>query len=474
MPSSTLRRLAAFLPPVILLLTMLPALAAGQGAGLQLTALDRYVRAPDSHYRYSVLDEVDGEGYSTYVLEMVSQQWLTEAEVNLPIWEHYMTVTVPDKVESDIGFLFITGGRNSDRAPQAAEPGDVDRALLTGTVVTTLYMVPNQPLVFTDDGRSRSEDSIIAYTWDKHFRSGDDKWPLRLPMTKAAVRAMDTVTDLMANSRAGGIEVDQFVVAGGSKRGWTTWTTAVVDERVVAIAPIVIDMLNLGESFKHHFSVYGSYSLAVVDYVVSRNINWIGTPQWDRLMDVVEPYEYRDRLNLPKYLLNSTGDEFFLPDSWQFYWHDLVGEKHLRYVPNSNHGMGGTDVTDSLNAWYHSVVHNITLPRYNWDVADDGTITFFTLDEPTQVLLWQAHNPDSRNFTQAVIGRAYQSSPVSETEPGVYQVKLPAPAQGYTAYYLEAEFPSGTRVPFKFSSGVKVLPDTEAYEWKMLPDSARN
>lgn len=248
------------------------------GHGLGLTALDRYVAAPDPAYRYSLLSTVEGEGYRSYILEMVSQRWLTEAEVNLPLWEHYMVVTVPDAVESNIGFLYITGGSKNNDAPQAAEAADIRRALRTNTVVTSLYMVPNQPLVFTDDGVSRSEDSIIAYTWDKYFRTADDKWPLRLPMTKAAVRAMDTVTDLVAAPERGGLVVDEFVVAGGSKRGWTTWTTAIVDKRVVAIMPVVIDMLNLGESFKHHFSVYGAYSLAVFDYVSNRAVNWIGTP----------------------------------------------------------------------------------------------------------------------------------------------------------------------------------------------------
>ena len=97
----------------------------------------------------------------------------------------------------------------------------------------------------------------------------------------------------------------------------------------------------------------------------------------------------------------------------------------------------------------------------------------FSLDEPIEVLLWQAHNPDSRNFTQAVIGRAYTSSPLEEIESGVYQVKLDPPEKGYTAYYVEMHYPSGIGAPFKFSSGVKVVPDVTEYQWEFLPDSAR-
>ncbi|MFK7865422.1 MAG: PhoPQ-activated pathogenicity-related family protein [Pseudohongiellaceae bacterium] len=444
-------------------------------AGLELTALDRYVAEADPHYKYELLETVEEEGYKTFVLQMTSQKWLTENEVNLPIWEHYMVVTVPEQLRSDISFLYITGGSKNNDAPKTAPEGDINRALVTGTVVTTLYMVPNQPLVFkNDNGTERTEDSIIAYTWDKFFRTGDEKWPLRLPMTKSAVRAMDTVTDLLATDAAGNAVVDKFVVAGGSKRGWTTWTTAIVDSRVVAIMPIVIDMLNLGESFKHHFSVYGAYSPAVTDYVLAGNVNWNGTEQWDALMDIVEPYEYRDRLRLPKFLLNSTGDEFFLPDSWRFYWEGLVGEKHLRYVPNSNHSMANTDVTESVDAWYNSIVHNVPTPRYSWDVSEDGTITFFSTDKPTEVLLWQASNPDSRNFMQPVIGRAYTSSVLNELEPGVYKAKIAPPETGFTAYYIEAHYPSGLSVPLKFSSGVKIVPDTTDFQWQIAPERLRS
>ncbi len=453
-------------------------LGAGQlsadSAGLELTALDEYVRAPDPNYSYRVVNTVTGEGYTTYVVHMISQQWLTEAEVNLPIWEHYMTITRPETILSDIGFLYITGGDKQDEVPVGAPPTDINRAIQSGTVVTTLYMVPNQPLVFiADETRDRYEDQTIAYTWDKYLRSGDEKWPLRLPMTKSAVRAMDTVTHLLASAQGGGAEVDQFVVAGGSKRGWTTWTTAAVDNRVVAIMPIVIDLLNVEESFKHHYQVYGGYAPAIGDYEDMGIMNWLGTPEFAALMDIVEPYEYRDRLQLPKFLLNSTGDQFFLPDSWKFYWDELSGEKHVRYVPNSDHSMGGTDVIESVDAWYHAVVHNVPMPRYSWDVDDDGTITVLTLDEPLEVLLWQASNPDGRNFMQDVIGRAYSSTPLREVEPGRYVAKVDAPAQGYTAYFVEMAFPSGLSVPLKFSTGVKVVPEITEHVWQPTADSVR-
>jgi len=442
------------------------------GHGMERTALDRYVGSADPNYHYDVIATHREPTYTSYVLSMTSQRWLTKQEVNLPLWKHYMTVTVPTIIHSNIGFLEITGGSKLDRPPTLAPPSDIRRALQSGTVVSSLYGVPNQPLVFTDSPKTlRVEDNIIAYSWDKYLRSGDEKWPLRLPMTKSVVRAMDTISDLVAKQST--FAVEQFVLAGGSKRGWTAWTTAAVDNRVVAIIPVVIDMLNISESFKHHYNVYGGYAPAVGDYVKQGNINWIGTPQWDSLMAIVEPFEYRDRLKLPKYLLNSTGDEFFIPDSWRFYWHQLQGEKHLRYVPNSNHSMAGTDVLDSIDAWYYAQVHNIPMPRYSWNVEDDGSITVMSLDKPSEVLLWQAHNSEQRNFMQAVIGKAYTSTVLSEQEPGIYRAKVATPETGFTAFYIEMSYPSGTDLPLKFSSGTSVVPDRLAHRWQMTSASSR-
>ena len=90
------------------------------------------------------------------------------------------------------------------------------------------------------------------------------------------------------------------------------------------------------------------------------------------LMEIVEPYEYRDRLTLPKFLINGASDQFFLPDSWRFYWSDLVGEKHLRYVPNVGHSLQPSDAAESLTAFYHAVISDQPRPDFDWQVSDNS------------------------------------------------------------------------------------------------------
>ena len=161
--------------------------------------------APDPSFAWKVVRELPAEGVTATLLDMTSQKWLTEKEVERPLWTHWLTVVRPAQVTSDIGFLFITGG-SLDRKPPAQPPAwMVDLARDTGTVVTELRMVPNQPIVFVDDpqGKPRTEDDYIAYTWDKFLRTGDEKWPARLPMTKSAVRAMDAVTAFVASPEGG-------------------------------------------------------------------------------------------------------------------------------------------------------------------------------------------------------------------------------------------------------------------------------
>jgi PhoPQ-activated pathogenicity-related protein len=429
------------------------------------TALDRYVAAPDVNFSWAAARELPAEGVTATLIEMTSQKWLTEQEVERPLWTHWITIVRPATVTSDIGLLFISGGSNDRPPPARPAAWLVDAARDTGTVTAELRLVPNQPVIFKDDPAHtpRTEDDFIAYTWNKFLRTGDEKWPARLPMTKSAVRAMDAVTAFTASAAGGGKPVTQFVVSGASKRGWTTWTTAATDRRVIAIAPAVIDMLNVEPSFIHHWRAYGAWSDAVKDYVEQGIMDWMGTPEFRALMRIEEPYEYRDRLTMPKFMLNASGDQFFLPDSSQFYFDELRGEKHLRYVPNASHSLEKTDALESLQAFYSTIVKGTPRPAFSWTFARDGSIKVVAKDRPEEVLVWQAVNPAARNFRHDVIGSAYTSTPLTPSGPNTYVARVPTPAAGWTAFFVELKFPSGGKYPLKFTTGVRVLPDALPY-----------
>ena len=325
---------------------------------------------------------------------MTSQTWRTAAEVDRPEWKHYLTVIRPDTVESDTSLLFIAGGATT----RAGKLPKTDAMLATfatrtKTIVTELRMIPNQPLTFFKDGVARKEDDLIAYGWRKFLDGGDEQWLARFPMTKAAVRAMDTVQAYAQSPEGGRRAITKFVVSGGSKRGWTTWTTAAVDSRVVAIMPAVIDVLNMRPSMIHHYRAYGFWAPAVGDYVTHGIMDRMGDPRFDTLLALVEPYSYRDRLTIPKYVVNASGDQFFLPDSWQFYFDDLKGEKYLRYVPNADHSLKGSNAPDSLLAFYGAIVKGVARPKFDWSAGKDGTLQITPETRPTKVDVLAGHQP---------------------------------------------------------------------------------
>jgi PhoPQ-activated pathogenicity-related protein len=432
------------------------------------TPLDDYVAKPDDSYTYSLVKTVDNPSYTAYIIDMTSQTWRSKDEVDRPLWKHWLTIVKPANADADKALLWINGGSNGRPAPDSPDKMLVGIAFAAGAVVADLRMVPNEPLVFPDGGGPRSEDGIIAYTFSKWLATGDNTWPLLLPMVKSAVRGMDTVQKFLKSPDNGGLDIKHFVVSGGSKRGWTTWLTAAVDKRVIAIAPAVIDVLNMDEQMRHHFAAYGFYSQAIADYGEMDIFSRLDTPEGQKLVKIVDPYEYRDRYaNIPKFLINSSGDQFFLPDSAQFYFHNLPGEKYLRYVPNTDHGLGGSDAPQSLLVFYQSVLKNAPRPKFSWSVKDDGSIEVNTITAPKEVKLWQATNPKARDFRLQIIGPAWKSSDLAASSPGKYIAKVPQPDEGWTAFFAELTFDSGGPIPYKFTTEVHVVPDALPFADKL-------
>ncbi len=433
------------------------------------TALDKYVQQPDDSYRWELKSRQRQANCDVSVLDFVSQTWRQADEVNRVTWQHWLTIVKPDTATSDTAMLFITGGANGRDAPGSA-PGELMMvAQAAGVVIAELKMVPNQPLIFHGDGVNRVEDDLIGYTWDQYLKTGDDTWPAQLPMTKSAVRAMDAVQEFLASEQGGEVPIKDFVVSGASKRGWTTWLTGAMDKRVAAIAPIVIDVLNVNVSMQHHYSAYGFWAPAINDYVYHQIPHRRFQPEQRALLQIVDPFAYRDRLTMPKCIINATGDQFFLPDSSQFYFAALEGDKQLCYVPNSEHSLRGTNALETLASFTQSIAYDLPRPQVTWEFIDDQTMVARADQTPSQVVLWQATNLKTRDFRVDTIGRAYQQSPVEADAEGNYRVEIELPEQGWRAAFLEFTFDIGASTPMRITTPVRVAPTALPFADQQAP-----
>ncbi len=431
--------------------------------------LESYLSDVHPAYEYELQSTIEEDGYTAYIIRMVSQEWLTADDVNETSWWHWLTIVVPDQVNHNTGLLWIGGGSINTDLPESVNTFVLNTALKTNSVTAYLHNVPFQPITFLDDDRldHRYEDDLIAFGWRKYLEGGardeDAVWLSRLPMTAAAVRAMDTITDFTTEHTDR--RVDNYVVTGGSKRGWTTWTTGIFDDRVVAIAPAVIDLLNVIPSFEHHWQAYGEWSPAISEYVDEQIMDWQFSTEFARMLEIVDPYSYLDRLQMPKYIVNAASDEFFLPDSWQFYWNDLPEEKYLRYVPNSGHSISGSDAPVSLAAFHNFIINDEAIPTFHWSTEENGFRIQLDPDNlPDELLLWSAHNPNDRDFRLYVIDRAWKAEAVEIPEEGNLFVEVVTPEDGFTAWFVEATHNTDSELPFKQTTGVIVTPDVYPFE----------
>ncbi len=428
--------------------------------------LYEYVHQEDPNFGYEIVYTKKENGYTFHVIRMVSQHWLNSDQVDEVEWWHWVSMVVPDDAAYETGMMWIGGGSKDSEMPENADPLILEAANQTNSIVAQVHNIPFQPITFANDTfGERYEDALISYGWRKFLEGGakdeDAIWLARLPMTKAVVSAMDVVTEVVKKEHDKNL--DKYVVGGASKRGWTTWTTAAVDDRVVGIIPVVIDLLNIVPSFQHHWQSYGFWAPAVDDYVREGIMDWQGSKEYDRLLEITEPFSFIDQYDMPKLLISASGDQFFLPDSWQFYWDDLKGEKHLQYVPNSGHDVRETDALQNMISFYASILDDIPRPKYDWGVTEMG----FTLQtDPNQKLigikLWQAHNTEARDFRIDVLGPQWTSSDIPINESGNYEISLETPEKGWKGYFVELSY--GGKGPIKVTTGVKVLPKTYPFE----------
>jgi PhoPQ-activated pathogenicity-related protein len=404
-----------------------------------VAGLDEYVKSPDAAFAWSQVASQKTSAGTVYQIKLTSQVW------HGITWNHDLRIYEPREIlYPDAALLFVTGGSTTSVASENDHKMGFGLAQLCGARVAVLPQVPNQPLL-----GDKTEDTLIAETFVRYLESKDESWPLLFPMVKSAVRAMDAVQAWA--KQQGKPAINRFIVTGGSKRGWTTWLTGASDDRVVAIAPMVIVMLNLGKQGPNSLEVWGQYSEQIQDYVERGLMEKTQTPTGTNLWKMVDPYTYRDRLEKPKLLINGANDRYWTLNALDLYWDGLKGPKYLIEVPNAGHNLEPHRdwATNGIGAFFRQIISRRPLPDLTWDftASEPGkaTLTIHASPAPKSARLWSATST-TRDFRES----KWEPSSLQAGE--TITAKIPPTTGGHLAVYGEVEY-EVDGIPYHLTTG---------------------
>jgi PhoPQ-activated pathogenicity-related protein len=396
-------------------------------------ALDNYLNNGDTTYQWELQSSYDILDVKAYDLLLTSQQWREYS------WKHQLTIFIPPDIQSEGALLWITGGSLRDGLPKWASENDEETwafgiaAASNHAVTAILRQTPTQPLY--DD---LYEDALISYTLHNFQSDGDYSWPLLFPMVKSAVRAMDAVQEF--SKETANHEITGFLVSGASKRGWTTWLSAASDSRVKAIAPAVIDVLNMPVNLDYQVEVWGDYSVEIEDYVDLGIPQTINTEQGNALTIMIDPYSYRDKLTMPKLILIGTNDPYWPVDAVKHYFNDLKGENFIHYTPNAGHGLnGGQQARRSISAFFCNTFTQLPYAECSWETSESETGVTLNVEGSANAIiaayLWSADSQD-RDFRDEV----WSSSDLDALDNSSVNTTLNYPETGFRAFYIDLKY----------------------------------
>jgi len=401
--------------------------------------LPEYIQKPEPDYAWKLEKKDELANGTVYTIHLVSQTWQGNK------WEHKLLVLQPKNVKPNATMLLMNTGGNPGGAMQLV---GLELTRRIGSPIAILFGVPNQPLF-----GNLKEDALIAETFVRYLDAGgkDESWPLLFPMVKGVVKSMDALQAFAKQEWQH--EIQDFVVSGASKRGWTAWLTAAADPRVKALVPMVIDTLNMKPQMEHQVASFGKPSDQVHDYVERGLIPMPDTAIAKRLWSIVDPYFYRDKYTMPKLIINGANDPYWTVDALNFYWKDLPGDKYVCIVPNAGHDLQEVPPTGKLdpitararvlNATSAFVRHQTTgkpLPKLQWkhDTTPDGKLRLNVASSiaPSGTRLWVAESK-TRDFRKS----RWKDHPAALSSEGkVITGMLAGPTTGFLALYGEMDF----------------------------------
>ena len=407
------------------------------------TALDAYLNNGDLTYAWELRNQYATGNTQAFSILFISQKWQGI------LWKHELIIFIPEKIAHDGALLFITGGSVNDGIPRFSNPDNdtykhmANIATKSQAITSVLYQVPNQPLY-----GGRTEDALISYTLNEFRKDGNYSWPLLFPMAKSAIKSMDVIQEFSKHQT--GSDINRFVLSGASKRGWTTWLAgASQDPRVEAIAPMVIDILNMPATLADQQKDY-NYSEEIADYVALEIPQAINSEFGNAVVQMIDPYSYRSRLTMPKMLFMGANDPYWTIDAVKHYINEIPGQNLLCYIANVGHNLGdGQKAFVSLNAFFDLTLHRKPYPSCNLTLSEKNrriTLEIKTSDsQPVRFLLWTAES-NNRDFRKS----KWTGKEIETKNKDNVNLTLTYPKTGYMAFFVEivCKSPNGGEYSF--------------------------
>jgi PhoPQ-activated pathogenicity-related protein len=299
-------------------------------------------------------------------------------------------------------------------------------------------------------------------------------------MTKAAKRAVDTIEEFVPT--VSDLAPTQVMATGYSKRGWTTWLLASVDQRVFAIAPTVFDLLNMHENLHHHHQSLGGWSWAFGPYWNEDVARYLNHPRFDFFKSDIDVIEYNERLTMPKVIIVGGNDQFFPSSGSHYFFDELTGPKFMCLWENDDHGLGDhqDQIDRNLEAFFTAARLGFDFPQVTWERTNDedgGTIVL-SGDEPLTVGGWMLDNTnktcdarekcrrDSRfRALNGLTGNHWDAVEVEDLG-GSYRLQFgPSDYEdGFRYFFIDMTYAGPEGLEFRFSTEVNVVPDGFPFE----------
>ncbi len=400
-------------------------------------ALALYTQKPDSSFTWQLSATIEsGEGIY-YEIDLQSQTWQ-----HIP-WKHKLMLYFPGKSPFSETATLLLRHLNNRTADLASLRIISDS---TNTAAAILYDVPNQPLF---DGRE--EDDLQAYTFSRFIETGDETWPLLMPMVKSVIRAMDVIQHVSNTTTKHSIK--NFILSGHSKRGHVSWLAAAADKRISGIIPVAIDILNSPAQLPHHLESFGAYNTPSAS--TTKLLGEMDTPRGRRLIEMIDPYSYRRLLIQPKLIVSATNDPFFTTDALNLYWDGLPGKNSILYLSNANHVSASMDsrVNQAAFAFIRAVSAGRSLPVFTWSFKRVGSrlIIRIKTDLPSRGAIAWITRSDSKDFRLSrwtsqkipILTRYNGKKRYGGSGSEIYELSMPLDQEMNTAIFGEIEFNDG-------------------------------